>query len=124
MNMFEAHPSEKLNRAFREKPYQGAEPECARFLFVGLDANYAKDVESSPIFQKVIEYHEDGPAFWQKYGVHHPFLLSEYSGEGKKYHRNFAQIGFGPEQAQDVSFVEALHVPTIQTRNLKTTDLD
>lgn len=69
----------------------------ATFLFVGLDANYSPDLEASPSFQSVLEYHEDGVAFWRRYGVHHPFLLPEYRGDGRRYHRTFAKIGFKPK---------------------------
>jgi hypothetical protein len=95
--MYIPHPSFELNRRFRLRPYQGVEPSLATFLFVGLDANYSPDLEASPSFQSVLEYHEDGVAFWRRYGVHHPFLLPEYRGDGRRYHRTFAKIGFKPK---------------------------
>ena len=45
--MYESHPSLALHALFRAKPYQGAAPEKARFVVVGLDANYARDAERS-----------------------------------------------------------------------------
>ncbi|MBW8832031.1 MAG: hypothetical protein JF606_21970 [Burkholderiales bacterium] len=99
-------------------------PAAARFVFVGLDANYHPAVEAQPIFPKIVEYHTDGPAFWSKYGVHHPFLLPEYSGDGRLYHRTFASIGFTPEHAHMVSFVELLHRPTVGRNVLTLTDLE
>jgi hypothetical protein len=48
------HPSEKLNAHFREKPWQGADPFNAHFLFVGLDANYDPEIEE--ILPEVFEY--------------------------------------------------------------------
>ena len=85
-------------------------------------------IETSSIFSKIIEYHEDGVAFWQKYGVHHPFLLPDYPGDRRKdgcpYHRNFSKIGFKPEHASQVSFVELLNVPTVGRNELNSNDFD
>lgn len=79
---------------FRRRPFQGADPALAKFLFVGLDANYDAGIESSPAFSSIIEYHNDGVAFWRRHRVHHPFLLPGYSGDGGLYHRSFAKVGF------------------------------
>jgi hypothetical protein len=111
--VFQPHPSWALNEQFRRKPYQGVPPDNARFLFVGLDANYAADIEGSPIFQKLLQYHEDGVGFWRYNGVHHPFLLPQYKGDGRRYHRTFAKIGFQPMHADLVSFTELLDCPTV-----------
>ena len=122
--MFTPHPSEALTQLFKERPYQGVNPEKARYLFVGLDANYSPTIETEPVFEKVIEYHADGVSFWEKYGVHHPFLLDDYSGDGRFYHQSFANIGFRPEHASEVSFVELLGVPTTGRNPLAVSDLD
>lgn len=122
--MYLPHPSRELSALFVQRPFQGVEPAAAVFLFIGLDANYAEDIERSPIFQQVVEYHQDGVAFWHRYGVHHPFLLPQYSGDGQRYHRNFARIGFAPVHAALVSFVELLHVPTFGRNKLVPEDLD
>jgi len=122
--MYESHPSSQLNAQFRQRPYQGVEPSLAAFLFVGLDANYEADLEVSPSFQSILEYHEDGVAFWRRHGVHHPFLLPEYRGDGRRYHQTFAQIGFNTKHAALVSFVELLHVPTVGRSKLYPNDLD
>ena len=122
--MYVAHPSSELSDLFVRKPHQGAAPEESSFLFVGLDANYEAKIDQMPIFSAIREYHNDGVGFWRKYGVHHPFLLPTYSGDGKFYHRSFAQIGFGVEHADLVSFVELLHLPTVGRSNIVTTDLD
>lgn len=122
--MYIPHPSADLNQIFSKKPYQGVAPDQAAFLFIGLDANYHENIATEPIFSKILEYHKDGVAFWQKNGVHHPFLLSEYKGAGKRYHRSFANIGFRPQHAGLVSFVELLHVPTVGRNKLDVTDLD
>jgi len=122
--VFEVHPSLELRRAFRERPYQGAVPEQAEFVFVGLDANYDAEFESAQVFQQVLEYHRDAVTFWRRHGVHHPFLLRSYSGDGRRYHRNFARIGFTPTDAEKISFVELLHLPTLGRSKLDAQDLD
>jgi hypothetical protein len=122
--MYQPHPSLELNRLFIERPFQGADPEKAKYIFVGLDANYTKDLENSSSYQEVLEYHLDGVAFWQKHKVHHPFLLPYYRGDGRRYHVNFARIGFTPNEASDVSFVELLHVPTVGRSKLESSDLN
>lgn len=122
--MFTPHPSATLNRLFEERPYQGALPESAHLVFLGLDANYAVGIEAEPVFSRVVEYHADGVAFWRRHGVHHPFLLPSYSGDGKRYHRNFSRIGLTPDYAAEVSFVELLHVPTVGRNHLHPSDLD
>jgi hypothetical protein len=122
--VYQPHRSQKLTEMFRAKPYQGARPESAEFVFVGLDANYDAHIESSPAFPDVLKYHEDGVAFWRHRKVHHPFLLDYYSGDGQLYHRNFAKTGFEPEDACRVSFVELLHIPTVGGSKLEVEDLD
>jgi hypothetical protein len=122
--MYQAHPSCVLTELFARKPFQGVAPELARFLFVGLDANYAVDIERISILPELIAYHNDGPRFWREHGVHHPFLLPQYTGDGRRYHRNFAKIGFLPQHADLVSFVELLHIPTFGRSKLVPSDLD
>ncbi len=123
--MYHLHPSETLRRIFAARPFQGAEPERASFVFVGLDANYSPDIERSAIFPQLLDYLSDGVAFWQRTGVHHPFLLSAYGNkDGAKYHRSFARIGFRPEHAPLVSFIELLHLPTYGKSKLAVGDLD
>lgn len=122
--MYVTHPNPELNALFARKPYQGVAPDKATFLFVGLDANYEAQIDQQPIFSDIREYHNDGVAFWRKNGIHHPFLLPSYSGDGQFYHRSFARIGFGVEHANIVSFIELLHVPTVGRSNIAVTDLD
>jgi len=123
--MYFLHPSETLRRIFSIKPYQGAEPERASFVFVGLDANYSPDIESSPIFPRLLDYLSDGVEFWRASGVHHPFMLPAYgNADGARYHRSFASIGFRSEHASLVSFVEVLHLPTHGRSALGVMDLD
>ena len=115
------HPSEKLVSIFKEKPWQGCNPATAQFLFVGLDANYAADIEKS--LPEVVDYLRSGVDFWQSTKVHHPFRLPRYQGSGKKYHDRFAQIGFTPKHAELVSFIELLHLPTVGVSSLSIGDL-
>ena len=122
--MYYSHPSQILVDLFKKKPFQGITPENAKFLFIGLDANYSENIESEVIFPKIKEYHEDGELFWKRYGVHHPFLLPEYFGGGRFYHKSFSCIGFTEEHADMVSFVELLHLPTTGRSKLTATDLD
>lgn len=122
--MYQQHPSPELNELFRVRPFQGVPPESAEFLFVGLDANYAPELERSASFTSILDYHRDGVAFWRRHGVHHPFLLPGYRGDGRLYHRNFARIGFNSRDADRISFVELLHVPTIGRNRLDVEDLD
>jgi hypothetical protein len=50
-------------------------------------------------------------------------LLPEYKGDGRRYHLNFSKIGFEPQHADLVSFVELLHVPTTGRSSLVQQDL-
>ncbi len=115
------HPSEKLVSVFKEKPWQGCNPATTQFLFVGLDANYAADIEES--LPEVFDYLHSGVDFWRTKGVHHPFMLPRYHGSGKKYHEKFAEIGFTAKHAELVSFIELLHLPTVGRRSLNVGDL-
>ncbi|HWR57983.1 MAG TPA: hypothetical protein VN328_03765 [Thermodesulfovibrionales bacterium] len=108
---YKVHPSGKLVSLFKEKPWQGNNPLNSTFVFVGLDANYAANIEKK--LPEIFEYLEDGVAFWRQHKVHHPFRLPYYKGKGRKYHDKFAEIGFAPEHAETVSFLELLDVPTI-----------
>lgn len=122
--MYKLHPNDELRQHFAERPYQGVDPIAAKLLFVGLDANYDEAIVESPAFPSVLEYHQDGVAFWRRHGVHHPFLLPSYRGDGRRYHQPFAKIGFQPDHAHLVSFVELLHLPTVGRSQLVPDDLD
>ncbi len=117
-------PSPALNTLFAERPSQSAEPLAARLLFIGLDANYAADIEAGPIFPALLDYHRDGAAFWRRHGVHHPFLLPQYRGDGLRYHHDFARIGFTAEHTAQVCLIELLHVPTVGRNALSGSDFD
>lgn len=115
-----SHPSEKLVKLFREKPWQGCNPSTAKFLFIGLDANYREDIETS--LPEVFEYLSCGVTFWRTRKIHHPFMLQHYRGSGKKYHEKFAEIGFTSKHAELVSFIELLHLPTVGANILSVED--
>jgi hypothetical protein len=119
---YELHPSEELRAHFQGKPWQGSDPVKALFLFIGLDANY-KNIRDKEMLQELLDYHNDGVAYWQTKRFHHPFMLPHYHGDGKRYHCKFAEIGFTPEDAELVSFVELLHLPTTAISHLKLSDL-
>jgi len=120
---YELHPSKRLKTCFLEKPWQGADPFSALFLFVGLDANYDRNIDET--LPEVFQYLEDGVSFWRQHGkgIHHPFRLPHYKGSGKRYHDQFAKIGFTPQHAALVSFIELLHLPTTGRSNLTLSDL-
>jgi hypothetical protein len=61
------HKSSPLIEAFTERPFQGVEPESAKFMFIGLDANYDEDIENSPIFPLLLEYLKNGAEFCRKF---------------------------------------------------------
>ena len=121
--MYSSHPTEKLHELFSRKPFQGADPATARFLFFGLDANYDPHIEQRRYFSEITSYLEDGVRYWQTRGYHHPFRHPDYRGDGALYHRRFAGIGFKPEHAEQVSFVELIDVPTYGTSKLRKEDL-
>jgi hypothetical protein len=58
--MYTPHPSQELTELFSRKPFQGAAPQTATFLFIGLDANYDPRIATSPVFPHVRAYHNDG----------------------------------------------------------------
>ncbi len=107
---YRPHSSTRLKELFEAKRYQGNDPRKARFLFVGRDANYDENIEKT--LPEIFDYHVDGVRWWIDNEVHHPFMLGQYPGKGKRYHENFAKIGFTPYDAESVSFVELFHLPT------------
>jgi hypothetical protein len=108
---YDKHPSPHLVRAF--KGYQGQEPTAARYIFVGLDANFSPTIEQSPIFPEILQYLSDGVEYWNEKKWHHPFLSPLYNKEsGYRYHHEFSKIGLNAEYAEKVSFVEVLNCPT------------
>jgi len=118
---YQLHPSTRLVAQFKQKPWQGCDPRSARYLFIGLDANYAMDIEY--LLPEVFDYLDNGVVFWQSHRVHHPFLLPSYTGSGKRYHLKFSDIGFTPDHADMVSFVEVLDLPTVGVNKLTPDDL-
>ena len=101
---------------FEAKPYQGQDPEKAKVLFIGRDANYPDDLCNHLFFKRIKEYHRNGVAFWGKYKVHHPFLCKNFpfpKGKGgRPYHKNFAKLGLDWTYAQYISFIELRELPT------------
>jgi hypothetical protein len=120
---YNGHTSKELKDCFIKQPWQGINPQGARFLFVGLDANFDAKIPCGFFKGEILPYLDDGVAYWQKRGFHHPFMHSDYHGSGRLYHKRFAKIGFRPDQAGLVSFIELLHVPTTGRSKLGTNDL-
>jgi hypothetical protein len=110
MNSYGIHSSDRLVALFRKSPFQGQHPEKARVIFCGTDANYSEEISCHPFFDRIIEYQENGVAFWGKYGKHHPFLLKGYPFKkntgGVPYHTNFAALKLSLEYAPHISFIE------------------
>jgi hypothetical protein len=118
---FQKHTSPEMVALFNEKPFQGQSPENAKVVFLSSDANYSPEISDHDFFNRILEYQKDGIAFWQKYGCHHPFLLSSYPfdkrKDGCKFHLNFSKIGLSSEHAEHISFLELLDVPTIGNKS-------
>ena len=111
-SIFEKHPSKLLNELYSKRNYQGANPVEAQILFVGRDPNWAFDVETKEMFNYVYEYLTDGVTFWKTYNIHHPFLLPNYKGDGKSYHKIFSKLNVESSLASKISFVELIGFPT------------
>ena len=111
-SIFQKHPSKLLNELYLKKNYQGANPNDAKILFVGRDPNWASDVETKEMFNYVSEYLTDGISFWEKHNIHHPFLLPNYKGDGKRYHKIFSKLNVKSSASRKISFVELIGFPT------------
>ncbi len=119
------HPSQELCELFSEQPYQGQHPEKASVIILGKDANYSQYLTHHPFFSYILEYHKNGVTFWEKYGIHHPFLHTEYpfpkTRGGVPYHKNFSHIGLTKQSAKHISFIELLDIPTTGVSSKKDT---
>ena len=65
--VYGVHPSEQLRELFDAQafPHHGQDPEKARVIIVGLDANYSPEISVAPtFFERIIEYYKDGVQFW------------------------------------------------------------
>ena len=118
---FAKHPSEQLSKLYRQKPFQGQVPDLAKIIFISSDANYSPEITDHKFFDSILEYHQDGVAFWKKYGVHHPFLLSTFpfnkTSGGRPFHSRFSRLNLDSSYATDISFVELLDIPTIGNKS-------
>ena len=114
---YDVHPSKVLVSLFGDKPYQGADPEKAKVIVIGNDANYSPEISEHPFFSTILDYHADGVQFWKVNGYHHPFLSKSYpfnkTKGGVRYHKNFSKMEFESDDAGHFSFVELLNIPTI-----------
>ncbi len=80
--MYYPHQNNKLNELFSHRPYQGADPVTAQFLFFGLDANYDPNIEEKRCFPEIVSYLADGVRYWKQKGYHHPFRHPDYREMG------------------------------------------
>jgi hypothetical protein len=126
--MYGPHPSTELNKLFRERPYQGQDPQKAKVIIVGIDANFRSDVETyGQFFEKLESYLKNGVTFWKEYSILHPFLLYKMAPsffrledyplrqnrDGVPYHKYFGEINLPVDCTECISFVELLGVPTV-----------
>jgi hypothetical protein len=109
---FQKHPSILLNNLYKEKSHQGADPKKATVLFVGRDPNWAIDVENMSMFNFISDYLTNGIDFWKTHNIHHPFLLPDYKGDGKRYHTMFSKLKLRNEHSNQISFIELIGFPT------------
>lgn len=109
---FQIHPSSLLQELYLEKAHQGANPKEANILFVGRDPNWAIDIEEMAIFNLVKDYLTDGINFWNTHNIHHPFLLPDYKGDGKRYHTIFSKLKLESKFSSQIAFVELIGFPT------------
>ncbi|MDR2583556.1 MAG: TM1812 family CRISPR-associated protein [Fibromonadaceae bacterium] len=137
MSEFGKHPSEKLQAVF--KGFQIQKPEDAEMIFLGLDANWDKDIEKKePLFfeETINHYLKDGVQYWKDNGVHTPMLKEDtkqkdtkrkyiYKGDrrggGVPYHTRFSKLGFTSDYAEKICFLELLSICTFgsSTKNTK-----
>ncbi|MBF0556747.1 MAG: hypothetical protein HQK96_19705 [Nitrospirae bacterium] len=110
-HQYAPHSNAVLQELFRAGPWQGQEPGQADIIFLGLDANYSHDVD----INLIRPYHENGVAFWQnhwqEHRVHHPFLLPEYTGDGRIFHQRFARMELDSGFATHLSFYRTSSLP-------------
>jgi len=126
---FGIHQDYEFVKIYRDKPFQGQDPQKAKIIFLGSDANYSPQITSHQFFKSIIEYQKDGVAFWKnnEWKCHHPFLLPNYPTgngfdkrkDGVPFHRNFSKLAnygrhkLDPQKyAEHISFLELLDVPT------------
>jgi hypothetical protein len=112
----------KLQQIFSQRPFQIQEPEKAKIIFLGLDANSDKDIEKDEcFFKEILEYLEDGVKYWKLNGYHTPMLKPDYKGNGRRYHKQFRKLGFSSNNADDICFLELLKYCTYgsSTKNNK-----
>jgi hypothetical protein len=113
-NNFGKHPSKKLQEAFSQRPFQIQEPEKAKIIFLGRDANLDYNIEQDKhFFREITAYLMDGVAYWKSNGFHSPMLKPDYKGKaGEKYHREFGKLKFTPANAEHICFLELLNCCT------------
>jgi len=90
-------------------------------IFLGLDANWDKDIEvnekKKDFFKETIKYLNNGVEYWKTNGVHTSMLKEDiYVGDRRKggvpYHRRFSRLGFSSDYAEKICFLELLSMCT------------
>ncbi len=118
---FQKHTSREMVSLFQNKPFQGQDPRKAKIIFLSSDANYSPQISDHKFFKYVLEYQNNGVDFWNKYNVHHPFLLPDYpfnkNEAGVPFHRNFGKLKLSKKHAEHISFIELLDIPTIGNKS-------
>jgi hypothetical protein len=119
-NTFGKHPNTELQAAYAARPWQIQEPEKARIIFLGLDANWDEHIaDDAAYFKETLEYLRDGVGYWKAHGYHTPMLNPAFINgpDGKKrngvtYHQRWSKLGFTADDAEQISFVELLGCAT------------
>ena len=110
---FGRHPSKRLQKAFKERPFQMQVPEKAKIILLGLDANWDYNIDDDKVFfNEVLVYLSDGVKYWKDNGIHSPLLKDSYKKSGKRYHQRFKKLGLTSKYAEDICFLELLNVCT------------
>ena len=128
---FGIHQDKDFVEIYRNRPFQGQDPQKAKIVFLGSDANYSPKISNDQFFKCIIEYQKNGVAFWRgsENKCHHPFLLPNFpfnkNKNGVPYHRNFSKLKLDPEKyAEHISFLELLDVPTTGNKSQNIAQFD
>lgn len=114
--------------------YQGADPDIANVIFLGLDANWPEDmVTNRPALWKEVQNYLANPVdYWKSTDkkplgpsvrgphLHHPFVTAAMKGygRGRGYHKVFnKEYGYDDCYPDCVTFTELLGIPTYGRTN-------
>lgn len=100
----------ELKTHWGKKPYQGCDPKTARIWLIGFAANFPDNMTNDD-WRLLTDYLREPQEFMAEYGVHHPFVHSEWSQisrGGIRYHRRLADMGLSTKIWQKTALVEIL----------------